>query len=390
MINQKRAWLAVLSAILAGIAIAFTQNKAIQCISQLMETFSVSRSSAGWLSSVFCIMGIVSAFPAAAVTNRLGVKWTCLLSLFFGIIGTIWGVLSHSFGMLLVGRIVEGIGAGLISIAVPSIIAMWFPPEKRGLPTGLWSAWQNASQTLCFLLGYSIVSRFQWQGMWYLGLFILVPAAVLCLLFVKNPENSESVSTSTAGNRNVLDSLHSNSTWLVCLVMLLYCFLSFSYVTWIVQCWNDTLGISLEIGSRYLTYQNIIALPIVVLSGVFMNRVNHIRFCSRCIFLYGVLSSFGYILPGKAFIIPLVILYPFMTGSIATALWTIIPLTAKKPEHVAGAVALFTLTSNVGMLLGPPAIGFIIDHFGWSIVALVTILITVITYALLRNAKEYV
>lgn len=57
-------------------------------------------------------------------------------------------------------------------------------------------------------------------------------------------------------------------------------------------------------------------------------------------------------------------------SGVITALWTIISQVAGSSSEVNSAVALLTLSSNIGMLVGPPMAGLCISTFGWTAAAL--------------------
>lgn len=366
--SKRRAWQVTLSAIFAGIVIAIIQNKVSPCLPVLQSAFSIDKSTAGWLSSIFCVMSILVAFPAAIITNRLGVKMTCFFSLLCGVAGSILGIFSTSVTVLMVSRIVEGVGAGLISIAVPSIISMWFPPERRGLPTGLWSSWQFVAQALCFFFGAAITESFGWQGIWWCGLGLSVLAAVLCVLCVRAPDPGQGYAegdTEAPAQGSIWEGLKSRRTWAASISMFCFCFSCFGFVTWAASCWSERFGLHIDAANRYVSLFALISLPVVVLAGLLIDHVDHYRF--------GILSSFGYVfavgaaflLPNQAWILPFVLIYPFFEGSVSTCLWTIIPQTATETRHISIAVALFTLMSNVGMLAGPPVVGAVVERLGW-------------------------
>ena len=128
MENKSSAWLVIICAVSGAIAVAITQNKVLPCMDAIQTSFHIDMASAGWLSSVFSVMGIVMAFPAVMAVNKLGAKASCLVSVGCSILGAAIGLISQSFPIMLFSRIIEGVGAGLISIAVPNLIAMWFPP----------------------------------------------------------------------------------------------------------------------------------------------------------------------------------------------------------------------------------------------------------------------
>ncbi len=370
--SKRCAWQVSLSAIFAGIVIAIIQNKVSPCLPVLQSAFSINKSTAGWLSSIFCVMSILVAFPAAIITNRLGVKMTCFFSLLCGVIGSILGIFSTSVAMLMVSRIVEGMGAGLISIAVPSIISMWFPPERRGLPTGLWSSWQFVAQALCFFFGAAITESFGWQGIWWCGLGLSILAVVLCVLCVRAPDSGRGYAEEDTGvpvRGSIWEGLKSRRTWATSISMLCFCFACFGFVTWAASCWSERFEIHIDVANRYVSLFALVSLPVVVLSGLLIDHIDHYRF--------GILSSLGYIfavgaaflLPHQAWIFPFVLIYPFFEGSVSTCLWTIIPQTAMETHHISIAVALFTLMSNIGMLAGPPIVGAVVEQFGWMVAA---------------------
>lgn len=140
--DKKAAWNASLSVIFCGVSIAVLQNKVVPCLDAIQAEFSLSNATGGWLSSLFSVTGIVMAFPAALIVGRFGVKRTCLVSLLAGCAGTLLGMTAVTAPWLIVSRVLEGVGAGLITVAAPMTISAWFPPEKQSFPMGLWASWQ--------------------------------------------------------------------------------------------------------------------------------------------------------------------------------------------------------------------------------------------------------
>lgn len=386
----RKQWIVTLSAIFAGIVIAIVQNKVVPCLGTLQEAFSISMSTAGWLSSIFCIMSIIVAFPAAVITNRLGVKKTCFYSLVCAGIGSVIGLFSNSVWMLMLSRIVEGIGAGLISIAVPSIIAMWFPPEKRGLPTGIWSSWQFVAQALCFFFGGMLITHFGWHGIWVSGLVLIFAAAALCILLVSAPAPEESFSeASSAENVSILEGLKGPFVWTASIAMFCFCFACFGFVTWAAACWSETTGIDINLANQYVSLFAIISLPVVIVVGLILDRVDHHKFCVASCFGYIFAVSAAFLLPGASFILPFVIIYPFFEGAVSTCLWAMIPQTVEDSRYTSVAVALFTLFSNVGMLVGPPVVGLVIEHMGWKMAVLPLAAIMAMGTLMAFATKEY-
>lgn len=363
---KKTAWSVALAAIFAGLAIAIIQNKVVPCISVLQETFNIDAGTAGWLSSAFCVMGIVMAFPGAVIVEKIGLKQAGMLSLIFGLIGTVIGMTSHSVAVLLISRVVEGVGAGLIAIVVPSLISLWFIPEKRGLPMSVWSTWQIVAQSLCFLFGMSLTSRFGWQGMWGAGGIIAAAALLIFILFVGLPERKAIPDRMKAENDKVSVSqgLKGQAVWMVCIAMFFFTLSNFGFVTWVATSWAELFSLDLDVANRYISIMYFFALPISVLFGFVLNRVDHKRFAVFSYLLYAVVSSAAFVLPSAGWILPFIIVYPFAESAICASMWTLVPESVEEERYVAVAMALFGLLQNAGMLVGPPLSGAVKDAFG--------------------------
>lgn len=387
----RRAWLATGSAILAGITIALAQNKVIPCAIVLQQEFKIGLTVFGWLSSVFCVMSILMAFPAALIVNKLGVKIVCILSLICTISGSFFGMVSHSVGLLMASRIIEGAGAGLISVVVPTVISMWFPPTKRGLPTGLWSSWQFVAQALCFFFGVSIIEKSGWRGVWFSVILIGAAILILCIFWLgTRPDGESYMELSDGEGTRMIDGLCSHSVWLASGSMFCFCFSCFGFINWAALCWTEQFGILPDMANRYVSLFALISLPVVITAGIIMDHVNRKKF--------GIIVSSGYIfavsaaflLPSARWILPFVIIYPFFEGGISTCLWTIIPQTVSNSRHISIAVALFTMTSNIGMLAGPPVTGAIVELTGlWGMGALPVGVSMIIGTILFTQIKLY-
>ena len=86
-------------------------------------------------------VGFVLAFVAATIIMKLGTKKSTLLVLMCAAIGACVSAFAGSYEMLVVGRLIEGVGYACIGTVVPVLVSEWFPPNKRGVPMGVFSIW---------------------------------------------------------------------------------------------------------------------------------------------------------------------------------------------------------------------------------------------------------
>jgi len=91
------------------------------------------------LSAYFASYALV-LIPGGELVDRFGVRPLALSGLFVFALGAIAGALVQSFGALIIARIVQGVGAGLVSPAALAGAVSGFPPERRGSALGIWGA----------------------------------------------------------------------------------------------------------------------------------------------------------------------------------------------------------------------------------------------------------
>lgn len=106
-------------------------------LTTLMKEFHITLPTVQWMATGFMlVMGIV--IPISALL----VQWFTTRQLFIGVmtvftIGTTISAIAPSFTILLVGRLIQAIGTGLLMPIIFNVFLLLYPPEKRGKIMGL-------------------------------------------------------------------------------------------------------------------------------------------------------------------------------------------------------------------------------------------------------------
>ena len=365
--KSKQAWTVAGATILAGIALALVQNKVAPAMGVLQEGFGIDMATAGWLSSLFSLVGIAIAIPAAVILNRLGPKKGGIVALVCAIAGSLIGVLTANTAVLMVSRVIEGMGVGLISVIGPSLIAMWFPEVKRGLPMSIWGAYQMGAQAIMFFLGGVLTTNLGWQGMWWFGLVACVVALVFYVICVKSPRPQDSFADVESEDVSILEGMKSGYAWLASLATMLFCVGCFGFVNWIATYWTGALSWGVDRANMWVGWFSIFGVVAAVIIGAVLNRVRNRRlFGMVALVAYGLASFFGMRMTGPEILIPFVIVYGFVDAGFPSVLWTITPQTVARPELAGVALGVVSVGFNVGVLLGPPVVGAVVESFGWN------------------------
>ena len=160
-------------------------------------------STSAVLSAYFAAYALV-LIPGGELVDRLGARRLALSGLFLFAIGAVAGAVVQSFGQLLIARIIQGAGAGLVSPAALAGAVSGFPPERRGSALGIWGASAGMSNLLGPLLGGLLTVAFGWRANWWALLPLTLAAAVAIWRLLPAILHGESDGGNPALNRIVL------------------------------------------------------------------------------------------------------------------------------------------------------------------------------------------
>src|SRR5499427_4950495 len=173
--------LAVLSS--AGIAYAVLSSAVVPALPTIQHDLGASETGITWLLTGY----LLSASVGTAILGRLGdiygkervLVWT--LVLLGG--GTLLAALSHSLAVLIVARVVQGVGGGIFPLSF-GIVRDEFPRDKIAGSIGLMSAILGIGAGVGIVVGGLIVEHLPWQWVFWMRLVVIVVAGFCTWRFV--------------------------------------------------------------------------------------------------------------------------------------------------------------------------------------------------------------
>jgi MFS transporter, DHA2 family, methylenomycin A resistance protein len=137
------------------------------------DELSVDSQSLSLVLAAYFVPYGLMLFPGGMLVDRVGSRRIALVGLAGFAVGAVLGALAGGFAVLIVSRVVQGMGAGLVSPASLAGAVSGFPPERRGLALGLWGASSGAANLVGPLVGGLLTVAIDWRACWW----FLVPAA---------------------------------------------------------------------------------------------------------------------------------------------------------------------------------------------------------------------
>lgn len=154
------------------------------------------------VSSIYTLGGLVGALSGGPSCNKYGrLRSMHLISIFF-IIGPVVESIANNIGVLCLGRVLSGLGAGAAIVVVPIYISEVAPPKEKGLFGALTQTMINTGIFVAQLLGYFLSKGDFWRIILaaasafglaqFLGLF-LVPESPKWLAEHGSPQQARSI-----------------------------------------------------------------------------------------------------------------------------------------------------------------------------------------------------
>lgn len=370
------AWVILIVVYFSSIAAPLNQFKVPPIMPFVIEAFELNLGNAGFFMSIFAITGVILALPAGFILQKLGLKTTGLIALGCLVIGSVMGAFAGSASIMLTSRVIEGVGMGFMTVLAPTAIAVWFPPEKRGLPMGIWASWVPVGTLIMLLIAPSVAQTTGWQMVWWIGAAFSLIMFVLYALFVHSPTRMRIQTAGNQGisqpseNKNLWKALGNRDIWLMGVLFACFTFNGLGWSTFYPTFLASERGFSLTNASLIYSISTVMSIFSCLIAGSISDRIGSRRlvFTLPAIPL-AFLPPLMYQATG-IWIPILLVCYGLLICAIPTAVFSAVPEVMDKP-HLAGlGLAVITLGQNMGFVFGPAFFGMIASRFSWTIASL--------------------
>ncbi|MDI6644827.1 MAG: MFS transporter [Methanobacteriaceae archaeon] len=140
--------------------------------------FMVNERLVSWIFTIYILFFMIGTPLMAKLSDMYGRRMIYILDIILFAIGSVLTASSFSYELLLVGRAIQGFGAGGIFPVASAFIGDTFPPEKRGSALGIIGSVFGLSGVLGPILG-GLLLNFGWQWLFIIN----IPLAAIIVLF---------------------------------------------------------------------------------------------------------------------------------------------------------------------------------------------------------------
>ena len=200
-------------------------------VPMLKEEFRLSASQLGVLLSAFFLTYACFQVVSGWMVDHFDVKWVMAAGFFLWSAATAVTGLVNGFALLLIARLVLGVGESVAYPSYSKILARHFPEEQRGFANSAIVAGQAGGPGFGMYAGGMLMAMFGWR--WF---FLAMGGLSLLWLwpwFRWMPPSPKTEAVDFMVSPGILEILQQRSAWGTCAGLFCTNYLSYFLITWL-------------------------------------------------------------------------------------------------------------------------------------------------------------
>ena len=179
-------WLALITLCLGFFMILLDTTIVNIAIPNMIDKLGASFDEILWIINAYILIFAVLLITAGRLGDLYGPKRLFIIGLIIFTLASAACGLAQTPGQLITFRVIQGIGAALLTPQTLSTITMIFPPEKRGAAFGIWGSVAGLATIAGPTLGGWLVTNWDWRWIFFVN--VPVGIATLTLAAVALPD----------------------------------------------------------------------------------------------------------------------------------------------------------------------------------------------------------
>jgi EmrB/QacA subfamily drug resistance transporter len=177
----------ILTAMLLGAFVAILNQTLLNvAIPHIMNDLGVSANTVQWLSTGYMLVNGIAIPITAYLIAKFGTRKLFNVAVLLFTIGSLVCSLSPSFTILMVGRVIQACGAGIIMPLLMTVMFALYPPEKRGAAMGLMGVVMIFAPAIGPTLSGWLIGHYSWRLLFDIVIPIGIIDLVLCYMWMKD------------------------------------------------------------------------------------------------------------------------------------------------------------------------------------------------------------
>lgn len=149
----------------------------------IMAEMGIDASLVQWLTTGFTLVNAIMIPVTAYLTDKHSTKVLYVVSMAIFAVGSLMAGIAPDFTVLLIGRLLQAAGAGILMPMVMTVLMLTFPVERRGSAMGIFGVVIAFAPAIGPSVAGLVIDSYGWRIMFY-AIAILIAAVILISVFV--------------------------------------------------------------------------------------------------------------------------------------------------------------------------------------------------------------
>jgi MFS transporter, DHA2 family, multidrug resistance protein len=184
---QFNPWLIAVVVAMAAFMEVLDTSIANVALPHIAGNLGASNDESTWVLTSYLVSNAIVLPISGWIAGLLGRKRFFLICIFLFTLSSLACGAAPSLGLLIVCRVVQGVGGGGLQPTAQAILADTFPPHQRGMAFALYGITTIMAPTIGPTLGGWITDNYSWRWIFYINLPIGILTLFLVWRMVEDP-----------------------------------------------------------------------------------------------------------------------------------------------------------------------------------------------------------
>ena len=185
-LTKKQRTLIMIPLLIGGFISLLNETLLNVAFPQLTASLHISTATAQWLATAYMLIIGISVPLVAFLMETFTTKKLYLTAMTMFLLGTIGCGFSQSFFCLLIFRMLQGAGTGMLLPIMMNTVLTIYPPEKRGTAMGTSMIIVIAAPAIGPSLSGAVLGCLSWHWLFFLIIPFAVFAIIIAAINIKN------------------------------------------------------------------------------------------------------------------------------------------------------------------------------------------------------------
>lgn len=201
-VSKQRMYLILMVMMTGAFSGSLSQSLLTSALPAIMRDFQISATLGQWLTTIYIMVLGIATSTTAFLINRFNNRKLFLAAMSIFLTGCLIAIFTPSFFILILARIMQAFGAGILMPLIQVTALNNFPPEEHGRAMGLVGLVISFGPALGPTLSGLMVDSFGWRSIFYL-LSAVASTVILLSYFTVKLDNV----TSREGRMDYLSAI---------------------------------------------------------------------------------------------------------------------------------------------------------------------------------------